>query len=102
MIPQNQGFDYCDTGMLEKFAYSEVFAVTVRGQYRERDLSGKHDEGDDMGQIQLPNTSIYLCHRKDLAVVPHGPSIDNGSGITRNENEDLGSICECERLEGEV
>jgi hypothetical protein len=68
---------------------------------RER-LQPEHHESNDMGQIQLPHTSIYLSHREDLALAAHSPSIDDGRSVTRNENEDLGSICECDRLEGEV
>src|SRR5262249_5531086 len=101
LILQQENLDDCDLGFVDKIIHPKVLAIglilEVEGCVTY--LRGKDHEYEDVGDIELPNPAVDLSRRGDASLALQGPSVNCGSGVARNEDEDLGSVGKCNRVQ---
>jgi hypothetical protein len=62
-------------------------------------LRGKDHKYEDVCDIELPNSAIDLTRRGDASLPLQSPSVNRGSGVAGNKDEDLGSVEKCNRVQ---
>ena len=58
------------------------------------DLGDVHHEQDDVRHMDLPGALDKACAADHEPALEHHPRVDEGSRITRDENEQIGGIAE--------
>src|SRR5262249_47405181 len=93
-----------DLGFVDKIIDPKVLAIglILEVEGRVAYLRGKDHEYEDVCDIELPNPAIDLSRRGDASLPLQRPSVNRGSGVARNKDEDLVGVEKCNRMKRKI